>query len=252
MRYLQKVLYLTAGVGEQLLRCGAEIARVEETMERIAKHYGTTKQQVFIISNGVFVNLEMGTEERETSLEPIMSTSVDLNKLCELNNLSRKIEQMDLEIDAAIEEFEALRQGRKYNKWLHVLCSGIGAAAFCYFLGGGTLDCMVACLMGILVWGFFLALEPLHLSNVLLHIAASFIAAGGCVLMMRMGMVENLDKAIVGAIIPLLPSVAFVNGVRDLVDQNYISGGVRMVDAILLFTCITTGVFLALQLGGRV
>ena len=70
--------------------------------------------------------------------------------------------------------------------------------------------------------------------------------------MMRMGMVENLNKAVVGAIMPLLPSVAFVNGVRDLVDQNYISGGVRLIDAILLFTCIATGVFLALQLGGRV
>lgn len=125
MRYLQKVLYLTAGVGEELLRCGAEIARVEETMERISKHYGTTKQQVFIISNGVFVNLEMGEEQRETSLQPIASSSVDLYKLCELNNLSRKIEQKDLEIDAAIEEFEEIKKGRRYNKFLHVLCDGV-------------------------------------------------------------------------------------------------------------------------------
>ncbi len=251
MRYLQKVLRLTAGVGEELLGCGAEIARVEETMRRIAKHYGATRQQVFIISNGVFVNLEMGDEKRETSLQPVMSSSTDLHKLCELNNLSRKIEQTDLDLDAAIAEFEGIKQGSKYCKWLHVLCSGVGAAAFCYFLGGSVMDCMAAFLMGLLVWGLFVALEGFNLSKVILYIIASFLAAGGCVLMLKAGMIENLDKAVVGAIIPLLPSVSFVNGVRDLVDQNYISGGIRLVDAILLFTCITTGVFLALQMGGK-
>lgn len=252
MQYLRKVLRLTAGVGEELLRCGAEISRVEETMSRIARHYGTSRQQVFIICNGVFVNLEIGEDKKFVSIQPVMGTSVDLNKLCELNNLSREIEQKDLDIDEALARYDAIKRSRKKNPWVHILCSGIGAAAFCYFLGGGSMDCAAAFLMGLLVWGFLTALERFSLSKVLLYIVASMIAAGGCVTMLRLGLVQNLDKAIVGAIIPLLPSVAFVNGVRDLVDQNYISGGVRLLDAILLFTCIATGVYLALQIGGGI
>ena len=160
--------------------------------------------------------------------------------------------QKDLDIDEALARYDAIKRSRKKNPWVHILCSGIGAAALCYFLGGGSMDCAAAFLRGLRVWGFLTALERFSLSKVLLHIVASMIAAGGCVIMLRLGLVQNLDKAIVGAIIPLLPSVAFVNGVRDLVDQNYISGGVRLLDAILLFTCIATGVYLALQIGGGI
>ncbi len=252
MQYLRKVLRLTAGVGEELLRCGAEISRVEETMSRIARHYGTTRQQVFIISNGVFVNLEIGEEKKFVSIQPVMDTSVDLNKLCQLNNLSREIEHQDLDIDEALARYEAIKKGGKKNAAVHILCSGIGAAAFCYFMGGRTMDCLASFLMGLLVWAFFMVMARFSLSKVLLHIVASAIAAGGCIIMLHLGLVQNLDKAIVGAIIPMLPSVTFVNGVRDLVDQNYISGGNRLVDALLLFTCIATGVYLALQIGGGV
>lgn len=252
MQYLRKVLRLTAGVGEELLRCGAEISRVEETMSRIATHYGTTRQQVFIISNGVFVNLEMGEDEKFVSIEPVIGTSVDLNKLCQLNNLSREIEQKDLTIDEALEKYDAIKKGTAKNKWVHILCSGVGAAAFCSLLGGGVMDSLAAFLMGLLVWCVFTAVEGFPVSKVLVHIAASVLAAGGCVLMLRIGIVENLDKAIVGAIIPMIPGVPLVNGVRDLVDQDYISGAIRLLDALLIFTCIATGVYLALQIGGRV
>ena len=47
---------------------------------------------------------------------------------------------------------------------------------------------------------------------------------------------------IIGAIMPLIPGIPFTNGVRDLADGDYISGSVRLLDAILTFICIATGV----------
>lgn len=59
---------------------------------------------------------------------------------------------------------------------------------------------------------------------------------------------------IVGAIIPLIPGVPFTNGVRDIARGDYISGPVRLLDAMLTFLCIAVGVGVALsacrQLGG--
>ena len=47
---------------------------------------------------------------------------------------------------------------------------------------------------------------------------------------------------IIGAIIPLVPGIAFTNGIRDIADGDYIAGSVRMLDAILVFLCIAVGV----------
>ena len=47
---------------------------------------------------------------------------------------------------------------------------------------------------------------------------------------------------IIGSIIPLVPGVAFTNGIRDLADGDYISGAVRLLDAVLVFLCVAIGV----------
>ena len=45
-----------------------------------------------------------------------------------------------------------------------------------------------------------------------------------------------------GSVIPLVPGVAFVNGIRDIGDEDFISGAVRLLDAMLVFICIAVGV----------
>ena len=40
----------------------------------------------------------------------------------------------------------------------------------------------------------------------------------------------------------MVPGVAFTNAIRDMADGDYISGSVRMLDAILVFFCIAMGV----------
>ena len=52
----------------------------------------------------------------------------------------------------------------------------------------------------------------------------------------------HLDKVIIGSIIPLVPGVNFTNAIRDIADQDYIAGSVRMLDALLVTFCIALGV----------
>ena len=47
---------------------------------------------------------------------------------------------------------------------------------------------------------------------------------------------------LIPSIIPLVPGFAFTNGIRDLADGDYISGAVRILDAILVFLCVAIGV----------
>ena len=49
-----EALAIASEAGHILLENGAEISRVEETMERIASHYGVDKKSFFVLSNGIF------------------------------------------------------------------------------------------------------------------------------------------------------------------------------------------------------
>ena len=56
------------------------------------------------------------------------------------------------------------------------------------------------------------------------------------------------DYMIIGSIMPLIPGVSFTNAIRDIADGDYISGSVRMLDALLIFFCIAIGVGMAYSL----
>ncbi|MBR4817806.1 MAG: threonine/serine exporter family protein, partial [Bacteroidales bacterium] len=49
-----EILSLASDAGHILLENGAEISRVEETMKRIAGHYGEEREHFFVLSNGIF------------------------------------------------------------------------------------------------------------------------------------------------------------------------------------------------------
>jgi uncharacterized membrane protein YjjP (DUF1212 family) len=56
----------------------------------------------------------------------------------------------------------------------------------------------------------------------------------------------NLDNIIIGCIMPLIPGVLFVNAIRDVASNDFISGIVKLVDALLVFVYIAVGVGCAL------
>ena len=49
-----EVLEVASDAGHILLENGAEISRVEDTMERIATHFGVSSSNFFVLSNGIF------------------------------------------------------------------------------------------------------------------------------------------------------------------------------------------------------
>jgi len=57
----------------------------------------------------------------------------------------------------------------------------------------------------------------------------------------------NLDNIIIGCIMPLIPGVLFVNAIRDIASSDFISGLVKLLDALLVFVYIAVGVGCALS-----
>ena len=233
MQQLRKLQKLIIGMGEALLCYGAEISRVEETIQRVADHYQVEEVEMYVITNGLFVNLHQQEDYTYTRLKYVPSISVNLKKLCDINELSRRIEQENLSIDTAFERLQEIQKAKNEPVWELVFSSGVGAAAFGYLFGGSLWDCLE---------------KQVNISKVLLDIIGGLLVTVICVVLNRIGVSEHLDLAITGAIIPMIPGVAFTNGIRDIVDGDYLSGCVRLLDAILVFCSIAIGVGLGLKL----
>ena len=69
MQQLKKVQKLIIGMGEALLCYGAEISRVEETIQRVADHFQIEEVEMYVITNGLFVNVHQQEEHTSTRLK---------------------------------------------------------------------------------------------------------------------------------------------------------------------------------------
>ena len=237
-----KALAIASEAGHILLENGAEISRVEETMERIASYYGVDSKSFFVLSNGIFTTSSFN---KYANVEFIPFKGTQLDKVVAVNQLSRDIVSGKYTLDEAQARLQEIRTMPPHPVWEQVLASALGSAGFCIVFGGGMLDCAASFVCGILLWLFVLYVTAPHMSKIVGNIVGGLFVTGLCILFHRAGFGHSLPNMIIGAIIPLIPGVPFVNGVRDLANEDYIAGATRLLDALLVFFCIAAGVMLA-------
>ena len=132
--------------------------------------------------------------------------------------------------------------------WEQILASAVGSAAFCIIFGGSFMDSLASFIAGLILWVFMLFVASKQLSRIVGTASGGLIATLICFGLYRIGLGNHLSNMIIGAIIPLIPGVAFTNGIRDMANEDYIAGVTRLLDAMLTFFCIALGVAMAFVL----
>lgn len=245
----EDVLEVASEAGHILLENGAEISRVEDTMERISSHYGVHTGHFFVLSNGIFTT---SSSNKYANVEFIPIRGIQLSKVVEVNRLSYRIAADKVSLTQARAELDAIRDEPMKPAWEQIVGSAFGAAGFCSVFGGGFMDCAAAFVVGTLLYLFLLFISSRYLSKIVGGICNSLVATLLCLASYRLGFGSSLSNIIIGAIMPLIPGVPFVNGVRDLADSDYIAGTTRLTDAMLGFFCIALGVGTSFVLDGSI
>ena len=254
-----EVLELASKAGHILLQNGAEISRVEDIMARIATHFGVSSGNFFVLSNGIFTTgqadkVRQGGGQASTyaNVEFIPIRAVQLAKVRAINQLSYDISAGKCTLDQAQARLDVIDKMPVKPIWEQVLASGLGAGGFSAVFGGGFLDCAAAFCVGIVLYLFLLLVSARYLSKIVGGVCNALLATLLCIVSWRIGFGVSLSNIIIGAVMPLIPGVPFVNGVRDLANSDYLAGITRMTDAMLGFFCIALGVSLAFMLDGAI
>lgn len=232
--------------GRILLQNGAEISRVEETMERLCKYYGVESMDSFVLSNGIFITGGYESKKSYARVGHIPVGGASLDKVVAVNQLSREVEEGKYETPEMVKkELDVIANMPTGKKWQKILASGLGSGFFGVLAGGNFQDCLAAFIAGIILYTYVIFISEKYLSKILGNLFGGVIIVVSCVLCIRFNIGMHLENIISGAIMPMVPGVAFANGIRDIANGDYIAGAVRLLDAILRFMCIAIGVGVA-------
>ena len=239
---MHKVLELALEAGRILLKNGAEIFRVEETIWHICKHYEIEDVDAFVLSNGIFLTAHHGGKESFARVKHVPMEGTHLGIVTEVNNLSREIAAGKVDIDEAFLRLKEIEKMPSKKNWKMILASGIGSGMYCYMLKTNVPAGISAFVIGCVLYAFVLLARKHKMSKIIINIVGGAIITIMALLAVQLPFEMRMDQIIIGAILPLVPGVAFTNAIRDIADSDFISGIVRMLDALFVFVYIAIGV----------
>ena len=256
MTCTKDILTLSVEIGDAMLRNGAEIYRVEDSLIHILESYDVENIDVYVLSNGIFASANEDKEDACSMVRHVPLGSVNLGKISALNQLTRDICNHDCSVSDAWTRLEQCKTLPTYHGLIAVLACGIGSACFCYLFGGTALDAFVAFFIGLVLQIFLIASDRHLESKFITNILGSGIVTFLSLIVLSAGIPILQDKVVIGDIMPLVPGIALTTSIRDFYNGDYLSGTIHLIDALLTALCIAVGVFLTITgfryLGGGI
>lgn len=242
----KSIFRLALFAGELMLRNGAETYRVEDTVLRICNSRGYDHVNVFTSPTVIIISDERF--DGITFMKTIKSRGINLNKLDLLNTFSREfVSNKDLSIEDAIAKLKDIERVKSYNQWRVYIGTGLGSACFSVLLGCTILDFVltfITSIFAVIIYDKMFGISSIPSFATLT--SAIFIAIVGTSLS-SIGLLSQPNTLIVGSIMPLLPGVSLIKGLRDLIAGDLIAGVARAFDATLTAVAIAVGVGFILE-----
>ena len=245
------ILCKALDIGENILKCGGEPNRIEDTIGRICSAYGAVHTDVFALPSLIIAGIRMPDGTTVSQMRRVYKTANNMFRLELMNDLSRKICDGRIELNNIDAEIENAVNQRPFNKYLVLLGGVLGAGGFAVFFGGTLLDAVAAAIAGFVV-SIFNMHKVKFQSRMLYSLVVSFIGAIVGLLLFHLGVGDNIDMIMIETIMLVIPGLAFGNAVRDLLFGDTVSGIIQLVQAILTAVMVASGFIAAIMVFGGV
>lgn len=250
MANTKEVLALAVELADVMLRNGAEIYRIEDTVIHILKAYKIESFDVYVLSNGIFASANEDKDDACSMIRHVPLGGVNLSKITYLNQLTRDLCSHNCTIEEAWERIKVAKTLPKYSNKVQIFFCGLGSACYTFIFGGGWMDFGFSFIIGSLEQILLTYMDNHKVSRFLRNVFASMFVSFCSILVLFTGLPLLQDKIVIGAIMTLVPGITFTTSIRDFHNGDYLSGTIHLIDALLTALCIAVGICIPLAIWG--
>lgn len=244
------VVDLVLWAGQLMQQHGAESQLVENTVYRLGTGLGCDGLDVVLTPTSILVCSTLG-DEALTRARRIREAHVNMTTVSCIVRLCSRVEQglhAPDEVRSELERIVAI--GHNYARWQIVLTIGISCAAFCKLFGGGWPEVALTFLASGTAMALRQQMALRHVNPYLNAAATAFVATLIASAASVFGWGEKPDTALAASVLLLIPGVAFINSIQDLLKGYTVMGLARWSIGTLITAAIAIGMVLALTLSG--
>ena len=240
----QFILKVACLAGKIVLENGGEIYRVEDVVCRIGAFYGL-KIECFATLTCIMASSTNENGDIYSLVKRISSRSTNLNKVFLLNNVVRSINNFSfVGLQKELVKIYNEKGTEFYRKFIGY---SLGAGSFVYLFKGDYKDFIPAFISGALTALFEKLSSYLEINGFFTNIVSGIICSCIPYAFFHIGFISNPSISIISALMLLVPGVAFINSIRDIIAGDLLAGISRSVEVLMIGLSLAVGAGLALK-----
>ncbi|WP_370288981.1 threonine/serine exporter family protein [Nocardioides sp.] len=244
---LNRTLDLCLRIGEVLLSSGAGAADVTATMRAVSRSLGVRQAQVDVTFTSLAMSVQQAPDEAPiVQIRQVTQRDIDYEDLTLVDHLVRDVVAGRLELDDARAELARIvSSGHTRPRWAATLGWGAMCAGVALQLGGGPVVVLVATLAAVAIDLLRQALTRRRLPFFYQQVAGGVVAtvlAAACTAIASPWQQLNTSLVVTANIVMLLAGIGFMGAIQDALSGFYVTGGARILEAVLATAGIIAGV----------
>lgn len=241
--HIPKVLKVIADAGTALLASGAEVYRVEDTMERLAAAYRIDPVEVIVLPTALFLYASNSI----TVIRRIRRRSVNLAVVAAINQLSRDVAATPISVEELEHRIGQARTTLRYGTRANLLFAAVGAAAISQLMGGTPINILPALVAGALTQWVRQSLRGTGIAGGVADMVSAMVSVVPSLVVSSLSE-PHAGAVLVGGIMVLTPGLLMTTAVRDGIQGDLLSAAARILEAILSAGAIAAGASLSLYI----
>ena len=235
--------------GELLLTYGAEVSRVEDTIQRLEHVCGFDLVDVFTITSSIVATVRL-PDGGSITQSRIKARVTNLGRVAKINALSRRFCAGALTLAEFRTALQVIRDERPTPAWQELLLYMVISFSLSIFFGGNLADGIAASLSGMVLFAMIRMSTTLQMNSLLQTAICSAVTALAVLLLVRAGIGVHPDKIMIGNIMLVIPGIQLTTSLRDMINGDTISGLLNLSEAVLKAISVALGFSLVLLAGG--
>ena len=240
---IDDVIDISVKAGALVLENGGETYRAEETCVRIARALGANEAYSFVTPTVVIVSVTDKDRRYHTAVRRITQRTVNLKKIARINSLSRRLASRNRPpVPWMVERsLERIRLSPEHNPLKIIIMAGFSSLFFALMFHGGLIEAGIAFCIGILLRIMLIFLDKFRLNNFIVSVISGGLISVLCELVLLFGLIPDSVTVMTAVLMQVVPGLAIVNAIRDLIAGDLVSGVARATDAFMTAAGLSAG-----------
>ena len=249
MERIEYILDFCKELGKQMIASGANIERVNLSIERICHAYGLHDVTCANLSSRISISAKDENKlyaHRQTDVPP---QNINLEKLKKLNNLAFDVCKDKPKEDTLYDLLHGIKTN-DFPWWVMMIGFLVAMMGLARIFCAGFTEILVVELNTLLLFGLSRVLTKVHINKIITNFFSMFLCSLIAMGLYAAHFIDNFYIVVITNAFFLIPGIPMINCARNILCGNEMNGAIDLLKVLLEVCSIVAGVAAAYALLG--